>query len=612
MSRTLSPLSIPYRVLQRGGGIVVGIAFVLFSGGSLPGMETAAPLLFLGALVAAGALIGYEVAYVRRFSYELAGDTLDIDSGVLSRRSREIPLRRVQNVDISRNVFQRLLGIAVVSFETAGGGETEAELRFVSYTEAKRLQRELGRLKRGDAASAGTEAEARETSGEDVVDDVATDTGPEQSELFALGRSELALLAVFSIDLRVPGILFVLVSTAGSAVVSNFLSTVSGLLFVLGGVLIVVGVVLLSWVVGAAAAIVNYYDFRLVRSGEELQYERGLLQRYDGSIPFEKVQTLTIADNPLKRYFGYASLYIETAGYAPGSGGSSRGSEAAIPIADRERILDLVEELEPVGDVDFRRPPKRARERYVIRYLLVIAVLTAGLYAADAFLGVQIPWWPPLVLVPFAIAFAHANWKHRGHWLGEYHAVTRNGVLRRETKIVPYYRIQTVIDSRNVFQRRRNLATVAIDTAGSLSLGGKDAAAVDIADERADELLTELEARLKRAVDAFRAGRAGVGIADPEEDSPAETPEEYGPAETPEEDSPAETPEEDSPAETPEEDSPAETPEEDSPAETPENDGDAGDAKQEPPQSDDGTEAPLDDESSNRDQTTDGRDDPGD
>ena len=507
MPQSLSPLSVPYRVLQRGSGIAVALAFGLGGGFEIPGLGPAGPIvLLLVAGLAALGLVAYETAYVRRFSYELTADTLDIDSGVFSRRSREIPLRRIQNVDISRNVIQRVLGIAVVSFETAGGGETEAQLRFVSFEEAKRLQRELPRLKRR-AERTDEEGEATEAAERGAVE-------PELEELFALDRSELAILGALSVDPRVPGLLFVLVSTVGSTIVPAYLATVPGTTLVGVAAAVLVGVAVVSWIVGAVAAIVEYYDFRLVRSGDELQYERGLLQRYDGSIPFDKIQTLTIADNPLKRHFGYATLYIETAGYAAGSGssGGSRGSEAAIPLAKREHVLALVEELEPVGDVDFQRPPTRARRRYLVRYLLVVGVFAAVLYAARSLLPVSFPLWPLLLLVPVAAGFAHATWRHRGHWLGDQHVVTRNGVLQRETKIVPYYRIQTVIDSRTVFQRRLGIATVTIDTAGSLSLGGQDAAAVDVWGERADELRAELEARLGRAVDAYRAGRAGIGV----------------------------------------------------------------------------------------------------
>ena len=527
MPRSLSPVSVPYRVLQRGGGIAIAFVFAMSGGFDIPGVGLAGPLaLFAVAAVGALALIGYETAYVRRFTYDLGSDTLDIESGVISQRSREIPIDRIQNVDISRNVLQRLFGIAVVSFETAGGGDTEARLRFVSFEEAKRLQARLGRLKRvdGDRDGETADIDGETADGTDGAADPADRApgaagrrpdAPAVTELFSLDRTELAIVGALSVDFRVPGVLFLLASTAGSAVVPAYLSATSGAAFVAVGAVILLGVGLLSWVVGAAATVAQYYDFRLVRSGDELQYERGLLQRYDGSIPFDKIQTLTVADNPLKRYFGYATLYIETAGYAPGgSGGNSRGSEAAVPLAERDRVLELIEELEPVGDVTFQRPPKRARRRYLVRYLAVVGVLTGITYAANAFVSLPFPPWSPALLVPLAVWFAHATWTHRGYWLGDHHVVTRNGVVRRRTKIVPYYRIQTVIDARTVFQRRLDLATVTVDTAGSLSLGGQDAAAVDISGGRADDVRDELERRLDRAVDAYRAGRAGIGVDD--------------------------------------------------------------------------------------------------
>ena len=526
MPRSLSPVSVPYRVLQRGGGIAIAFVFAMSGGFDIPGVGLAGPLaLFAVAAVGALALIGYETAYVRRFTYDLGSDTLDIESGVISQRSREIPIDRIQNVDISRNVLQRVFGIAVVAFETAGGGDTEARLRFVSFEEAKRLQARLGRLKRvdGDRDGETADIDGETADGTDGAADPADRApgaagrrpdAPAVTELFSLDRTELAIVGALSVDFRVPGALFLLASTAGSAVVPTYLSATSGAAFVAAGAAIFLGVALLSWVVGAAAAVAQYYDFRLVRSGDELRYERGLLQRYDGSIPFDKIQTLTVSDNPLKRSFGYATLYIETAGYAPGGGGSSRGSEAAVPLAEHDRVVDLIEELEPVGDIELERPPKRARRRYLVRYLLVVAVLTGAAYAADAVVSLPFPPWSPALLAPLAVWFAHATWKHRGHWLGDHHVVTRNGVLRRRTKIVPYYRIQTVIDARTVFQRRLGLATVTVDTAGSLSLGGQDAAAVDISGPRADGLRDELEARLDRAVDAYRAGRAGIGIDD--------------------------------------------------------------------------------------------------
>ena len=58
----LSPLSVPYRVLERGGSLLVAAAFIVFSGGSM--LDGLAGPLTLFALLGVGVLllVGYEVA----------------------------------------------------------------------------------------------------------------------------------------------------------------------------------------------------------------------------------------------------------------------------------------------------------------------------------------------------------------------------------------------------------------------------------------------------------------------------------------------------------------------------------------------------------------------
>jgi len=483
--RALSPLSVPYRAVSRGASVAFTLLFLVVSGSSLLGgtVSQLAGVALVGLAVVA--IVGYEVVYWRRYEYALTADTFDIRSGVFRRRNREIPVDRIQNVDITRNVVQRMLGVAEVDLETAGGGATEAAVRYVSFDEAKRLQRVLAARKRGTSPTAEP-ADDDESRGE---------------VLFELAPRELALVGLLSFDLRTPGVvaflLYGLATARGGglvpAVPTDGLALVG--LAVAAGLLIVV----VSWATGAAAAALNYYGFRLRRVDDELQYERGLLRRYDGSIPLDKVQTLTVLDDPLKRRFGYATLYVETAGYAPG--GDDRGSQAAVPVADRERVLALVDELEGARVEGLERPPKRVRRRYAARYLLALGLVVGLLVAAERLLFPGLLWYAPLALLPAVPVAAHLKWRHRGYALAADHVVTRNGVLRRRTKVVPYYRVQTAIDSRSLFQRRWSLATVTADTAGSLSLVGSDAAAVDVDDRTAARLRETLVDRLYEALD---------------------------------------------------------------------------------------------------------------
>jgi putative membrane protein len=476
-SRRLHPLTVPYRVLQQGTSIAI-LLFVV-----VPGLSSTVGggggLATLGLVVAGvGLFVGYFVAYYRRFEYELTADTFDIRSGVLSRREREIPLRRIQNVDISQNVVQRALGIAQVGLETAGGGQTEAQLQYVDEDEADHLQSEISRLSRSNGASGDGEAEPDSERFETV---------------FSITPREIGVLGVVSMDFRVASFLFfgasVFAPSAVSAVDDQLFfgpeGIVGAVLGPLAGLAVVALLALLSGFLNAA----RYYGFTLDRGGEELRYERGLLQRYRGTIPLSKVQSLTIEENVLARALGYASLTIETAGHTPGND-QSGGSQSAIPLAERDRVTSLARSIESYGIERFQRPPKRARQRYAARYAIALVSLAAVLSLGTRISDYRLYWYAPLaglLLVPIA---AHLKWKHRGYALGDDHVVTRNGFWVRKFKIVPYHRVQTVFSSETIFQRRRDLGTVTIDTAGSQSLVGSDAQAVDI-DSEAVEAIRE-------------------------------------------------------------------------------------------------------------------------
>ena len=512
--------AVPYRALQKTTTLVItGVFAASVVGDALFGRRAFIAVVAVGSFLAA---VAYEIAYYRRFEYELTDDTLDIRSGVLNRREREIPYGRIQNVDVSRNVFQRLVGLSKLDIETAGGGSTEASLRYVTGFEAKRLQLDIQRYKRGESP----ETHARGSSLEDSTDrdlteadraDLDQDGGTlgsreadDEELLFEIAPSELALAGILSFDPRVPGALIALF-TGSVPFVSPIIPVEGPVWLVLGllALLFAVGVVL-AWIVGAASAVLNYWGFRLTRSAEELRYERGLLQRYSGTIPLDKIQAITITDNPLKRRAGYATLVVETAGYAPGQT-EGRGSQAAVPIASRDRVDQLADEITAIEEPAFERPPKRIRRRYFVRYLLALTGLTGLLYGGLVVfdLADAMPWYLPAVAAALTPLAAHYKWLHRGYWLGEDHLVTRNGFWSRETKQVAYYRIQTVIETRTIFQRRWSVATVIADTAGSLSILGTGAAAVDIDQQDAGRLRETLTERLRVALAERRRARQG-------------------------------------------------------------------------------------------------------
>lgn len=481
----LSPLSIPFRSVETMFNLAwIAIVGAIGLAQMTDGLFTLVGIggLAIGLVVAA---IGWEVAYYQRFRFRLTEDTFDIDSGVLSRREREIPYDRIQNVGISRGVFQRLFGLAAVQIETAGGGNTEAAIKYVELETARRLQNELSDRKRSDTPQQRPDTAEDHSQGRPI---------------YVITGRELAALSVVSLDFR-----FVVVLIVGlSALLPELSAAVADLGLAVAIPLSVIGLYLLGTVLSAIYAVTNYYGFSLFRGQDELRFERGLLQRYSGTIPLAKVQSVTISRNVLERMLGYASLLVETAGFSPGEQGSQR---SAVPIAREEHIQSLLAEIEPVTIGEFERPPKRARRRYLFRYSGVVLLATAVAYGVNEATAATFSWAVVLLGLAVTPVAAHLKWRHRGYCLTDEYIITRNGFWNQKTRIIPYHRLQTVIESQTVFQRRWNLATLTIDTAGTQSLLGDSSKAVDIDATKAVSLRERIPETFFATLVARREGR---------------------------------------------------------------------------------------------------------
>jgi putative membrane protein len=526
----LHPLSAVTMALQRGlTGFSVPV-FLVGMGSSL--FDVDIDLLFVLAPIGLVAGIGYGIAYYYRFTYEATPDTFDVTSGVFSRRSREIPYRRIQNVDISQGVFQRILGLAVVSVETAGGGETEAMLNYVSEGEAERLRAEIRRL----TAKTDDEASTDECAAPADGDDSATDVGERGRQtrsrdegkptlLFDLEFRELLLYALTSFRwgaavFPIAILFFFGGANSGSGLVPAFVldiarpfggpETLDGA--GMGSLLVLIGISLIQWsvatyVASAIYTVANYYGFRLGRAGDDFVYERGLIQRYSGSIPVEKVQSVTVTENPLQRLVGYAGLWVETAGYGPDS---SSGSQSAVPLAETDRVYRFAESLTGVESPRFRSPPTLARRRYLVRYAIVAAAVVTAAFGLAQVSSLE-RWYLAAVVFAAVPPAAHLKYVNLGYFVGEDHLVIRSGFWKRRTTVVPYYRIQTVSTRRSIFQRRLGLASLAVDTASSRTFAWGSPTIDDIALETARDVHGTGRERLQTAL-RERARENDIGL----------------------------------------------------------------------------------------------------
>jgi putative membrane protein len=447
-------------------------------------------LLALGALV----LLAWTTLEWLRRTYVLEGGALRLEEGVLSRQLRAVPFDRIQQVDLVRKPLHRLLGVATLRVETAGGGSAaEVDLDVVTLSEARALRSTLLQAKaRLAAASPGQVAEQA------VEDRPAAGARPERV-LVRLGLGEVMLAGITGS--RAAAALVVLGPLSQATdwfpglddwLLARFdpeaVAPTTPAAFLVVAVLAAV-----VWLgLAAGSSIVTDYGFTLARVGGDLVVRRGLLERREAVLPLARLQVVRVEESLLRRALALASIRIQSAGRAGGS--DQAASRLAIPVLRRGQVNRVLGELlagaAPIPALALPPPAARRRAvtRAVVRMALAVAVVALSLWQLDAAGVLEVPSALAVAVLPLpalAAALGLAGYRSLGHATGDGFLYARAGAVIRVLTVVPVAKAQSGSVRSSPFQRRAGLATLHVDIAG----GGPVPQVHDEAEPRTELLL---------------------------------------------------------------------------------------------------------------------------
>jgi putative membrane protein len=414
-----------------------------------------------------------------RRTYVLEAGALRLDEGVLARRLRVVPFDRIQQVDLVRKPLHRVLGVATLRVETAGGGgAAEVDLDVVALDEAQALRSTLLRAKAGAAEAGGEGAEAAAAA-------------PAERTLLRLSVGEVMLAGITGT--RAAAVLAVL---GPISQLTDWFPNLSDWLLrrfnpeavaptTPAAVVAIAVVAAAVWLgLAAASSVVTDFGFTLARVGGDLVVRRGLLERREAVLPFARLQVVRVEESLLRRWLGLASIRIQSAGRTGGA--DQTASRLAVPVMQRSDVNRVLGELLPGAAPvpGLLAPPPAARSWMVRRGILKTAPLI--LAALVVLWTVSRPVAPAALLgVPLAVLVGLASYRSLGHARRDGFLYARQGVVIRVTTVVPVAKAQSGSVRSSFFQRRRGLATLHVDVAG----GGPTPKVMDEAEPTAEELL---------------------------------------------------------------------------------------------------------------------------
>ncbi|QIN80270.1 PH domain-containing protein [Rubrobacter marinus] len=295
------------------------------------GMRTL--LLVLLAFVVLAALSAvWGVLSWRATTYRISGGAFHLKRGVLQKSERSLPLEHVQSVNTVQGIVQRVFGVVELRLEAAGGaGEPEVSLSALSRPDARELREELTRARR-----------TLDETGEAVEE-------PSPTVLRKLSTGALLVAGLTSGQLGVA----ISVVAGGSQIVDDLLpgnlaERLSEALLprtIFAALLLVLFVALFAWVLAIFGTVLAHAGFTLSRSadGKYLHIKRGLLNRYETTVPLARIQAVRLVEGALRQPFGLAALRVESAGFGTEEGVST----VLFPLLRRSEAEDFLRSAAP-------------------------------------------------------------------------------------------------------------------------------------------------------------------------------------------------------------------------------------------------------------------------
>ncbi len=365
----------------------------------------------------------------RHFWYEFDPAEFSIYSGVISKKKTHVPYTRVQSVDQKASLLQRILGLCVVSIDTAGGASNKAiTIPYVTKSQAEELRNQLYMRKAQLTGAAGTAnasasvpgampaapgaipfAAAPASAGN--ILDGASDFANSATGLFdapgsfqqapsfeyGLSNKELLFTGLFN-NTSFMVVVVGLVAFFGQIlqglvdVVPNsdamLESTVENMVaregaLMAGGIAIggFVAICLVIWALSAVGTMLKFGGFKARRRGDRIEVERGILQHQFQGVAMDRVQSVIISQSFVRRIMGYCEISLGKIDAASGSNGEAEsgskdgatGKVVVHPFVKKSECARIISGLLPeFSDMPTEVTPvaKVALRRAVIRRTL--------------------------------------------------------------------------------------------------------------------------------------------------------------------------------------------------------------------------------------------------
>ncbi|AOE48808.1 PH domain-containing protein [Kangiella sediminilitoris] len=410
------------------------------------------------------------IVQYRFYRYWLEPNQIRVKEGVIFRNERQVPYKRIQNLNLSQNPLHRILGVVTVQLESASGGKPEAVINVVDMAAV----RELKAMVHGESDDIKSNQDGTQEQTQQKPALLRLPFGEIVRYGMITNKGLVILAVVFGFMSQLSDgfikdyIETKIISLADwlSASFDSVVGDLGALTIVVYGLVIGILGLLGLWLLSITFALFKLHDFELIKRNHKLQATMGLMTRMQATIPMSRIQTLTVRNSLLHRWFKRLTVSVETAGGVNNEKQGLTLKEVAplIRASERNSILENLQPELSWNSVDWM-PIERAAMKRILRRLGALSLLLSvplylshWAYAATAF----------VILIVLSFLYAKAYVKNTAYCLDQDMVGFKSGVIFKKETYVRLSKIQTVKVKESLFDRRYGMAKLEVDTAGAI------------------------------------------------------------------------------------------------------------------------------------------------
>ena len=417
--------------------------------------------------------------------YAIVDGALHWKVGLLVRNATQIGIERIQDVEITRPLLARILGLAELKVSSAGGAG-EIKLMYLDHGDAARLGHHLQALI-GDERMPGTDA-ARPTGNHWAPSPGPLVSGPAAAWreparlLHTVSHTELASWALFRLW-PVTALVVAIVVMFVLGVPAEWFAITPTLPFIL---------------LGGAKTIADRVGLSVSIDQTSLFTQQGLTTVRRTSTQRERVQLVVGYRLFLQGQFGAESVRFASADV---TGNSKEGSVReelglSVPIGTWHQLASVIAGRQVMGTDSQRAKPAATaaitRWRWAARGS-VLGLLVAAILAPTVGFAVAVVAFVAIAVVLAVAGLVRASLRvRRERWgVSPQDLLVTTGIVRRKTLLLFAEKTQAIEVRASLLQRRWGLCTVVVDIAPPGSFTAVVISDIPLAD--AGEIVDSLE-----------------------------------------------------------------------------------------------------------------------